>query len=60
MPRPLRSLRTQSNTTAMRANSENTAHSPDLGRYCIMRPMLNCNRENHATIVPSPTEWREG
>jgi hypothetical protein len=47
-------------TTAMRANSENVAHSPDPGRCCIMRPMLDCNRENHATIVPSPTEWRTG
>ncbi|KAJ5346745.1 hypothetical protein N7541_001790 [Penicillium brevicompactum] len=36
----------------MRANSENTALSPDLGRYCIMRPMLDCNHESHATIVP--------
>ncbi|KAJ6091127.1 hypothetical protein N7499_003278, partial [Penicillium canescens] len=34
-------------TTSMRANSEN------IGRYCIMRPMLDCNRENHATIIPS-------
>ncbi|KAJ9486755.1 hypothetical protein VN97_g6574 [Penicillium thymicola] len=41
-------------TTAMRADSEN------IGRYCIMRPMLDCNRENHATIIPSPTERREG
>lgn len=27
----------------MRANSENTPHSPDLGRSYIMRPMLDCN-----------------
>ncbi|KAJ6131318.1 hypothetical protein N7523_001778 [Penicillium sp. IBT 18751x] len=36
----------------MRANSENIAHSPDLGRCCIMRPMLNCNCGHIATIVP--------
>ncbi|KAJ5301613.1 hypothetical protein N7508_006476 [Penicillium antarcticum] len=35
---------------AMRANSENTAHSPDLGRCCIMRPMLDCNCGHNATI----------
>lgn len=49
---PLRSLRTQAvNVESILRRCEPIAkipHSPDLGRYCIMRPMLDCNRENHA------------